>query len=56
VRDFKVIRWHGANIIASPYHAMSGGMLVDWIPPHAEVLHLTGMMIDSRFAKNLREE
>ena len=31
VRDFKVIRWHGANIIASPYHAKSGGMLVDWM-------------------------
>lgn len=25
VRDFKVIRWHGANIIASPYHAKVGG-------------------------------
>lgn len=55
VRDFKVIRWHGANIIASPYHAKSGGMLVDWMPPYAEGLHRTAMGIDVRFLANLKD-
>ena len=32
VRDFRVIRWHGANLLASPYFPLSGGMLVDWVP------------------------
>ncbi|MFA5672797.1 MAG: hypothetical protein WC922_10195, partial [Synergistaceae bacterium] len=33
VRDFRVIRWHGANLLASPYFPRSGGMLVDWVAP-----------------------
>ena len=31
VRDFLVIRWRGANLLASPYFPRSGWMLVDWI-------------------------
>ena len=33
VRDFRVIRWRGANLLASPYFPQSGGMLVDWAAP-----------------------
>ena len=33
VRDFRVIRWNGANLLASPYFPNSGGMLVDWAEP-----------------------
>ncbi|MBR0458066.1 MAG: hypothetical protein IJJ26_02400 [Victivallales bacterium] len=33
VRDFRVIRWHGTNILASPYFDHTGGMLVDWMEP-----------------------
>lgn len=31
VRDFIVIRWHGGNLVASPYFAHSGGMVVDFV-------------------------
>ncbi len=33
VKEFRVIRWHGGNLIASPYFPHSGGMVVDWIAP-----------------------
>ncbi len=33
VRDYRVIRWHGTNILASPYFDRTGGMLVDWMEP-----------------------
>ena len=33
VRDFRVIRWNGTNILASPYFDRTGGMLVDWMEP-----------------------
>jgi len=32
VRDFKVIRENGRNLLVSPYYARSGGMVVDWMP------------------------
>lgn len=31
VKDFKVIRQFGRNLLASPYYAKSGGMVVDWL-------------------------
>jgi len=31
VRDFIVIRWRGCNLIASPYFAHSGGMMIDFV-------------------------
>ena len=41
--------------LLGPYHAKSGGMLVDWMPPHAEELHLATMRIDARFLANLKD-
>ncbi len=31
IRDYKVIREGGRNLLVSPYYAHSGGMVVDWI-------------------------
>ena len=31
IRDYKVIREAGRNLLVSPYYAHSGGMVVDWI-------------------------
>ncbi|MBR0458004.1 MAG: hypothetical protein IJJ26_02085 [Victivallales bacterium] len=33
VKEYRVIRWHGTNILASPYFPHTGGMLVDWMEP-----------------------
>ena len=33
VKQYRVIRWQGTNILASPYFDRSGGMLVDWMDP-----------------------
>ena len=32
VRDFRLIREGRGNFIVSPYYALSGGTLLDWIP------------------------
>lgn len=32
VRDFRVIRERGRNMLVSPYYPISGGMIVDWVP------------------------
>jgi len=31
VRDFRVLRWEGRNLLVSPYYPHSGGMVVDWM-------------------------
>jgi hypothetical protein len=33
VRDFKVIRDCGMNMLVSPFFASSGGTVIDWWPP-----------------------
>ena len=33
VKDYRVIRWHGTNILASPYFPHTGGMVMDWMEP-----------------------
>jgi len=33
VRDFKVIRDCGMNMLVSPFFARSGGTVIDWWPP-----------------------
>jgi len=33
VRDFRVIRWRGTNLLVSPYYPKSGGTLLDWAKP-----------------------
>lgn len=32
VRDFKVVRENGSNLLVSPYYASSGGSVIDWMP------------------------
>lgn len=56
---------HGAGLQSHPmarreHHRQplsreSGGMLVDWMPPHAEKLHLMAMENDARFLANLKD-
>ena len=33
VRDFKVVRDCGMNMLVSPFFARSGGTVIDWWPP-----------------------
>lgn len=37
VREFKVVRDGGMNILVSPFFARSGGTVIDWWPPDSEV-------------------
>ncbi|MDB6169074.1 MAG: hypothetical protein JWM88_1938 [Verrucomicrobia bacterium] len=32
VRDFKVVREQGMNMLVSPYYYRSGGSVIDWVP------------------------
>lgn len=32
VRDFRVTREHGMNLLVSPYYYRSGGSVIDWMP------------------------
>jgi hypothetical protein len=32
VRDFKVVREGGMNLLVSPYYYRSGGSVIDWVP------------------------
>ena len=32
VREYRVIRERGRNMLVSPYYPLSGGMIVDWVP------------------------
>ena len=36
VRDFKVVREGGMNMLVSPYYYNSGGSVIDWVPPDDE--------------------
>lgn len=48
VRDFIVIRWHGGNLIASPYFAHSGGMAVDFVEFANIGAHTMTVCVDAR--------
>ena len=45
VRDYKVIRENGRNLLVSPYYARSGGMVVDWMPGEMPAEGSTVMMV-----------
>ncbi len=32
VRDYKVVRERGTNMLVSPYYYSSGGSVIDWVP------------------------
>ena len=32
VREFRVTREHGMNMLVSPYYFQSGGSVIDWMP------------------------
>lgn len=36
LKDYRVIRWKGRNIIVSPYYLKSGGTILDFVSPDAE--------------------
>ena len=48
VRDFIVIRWHGGNLVASPYFAHSGGMAVDFVELAMVGEHTMTVSVDAR--------
>ncbi len=33
VADFKVVRENGLTLLVSPYYYLSGGSVIDWVPP-----------------------
>ena len=33
VGDFRVVRKSGMNMLVSPYYPLSGGSVIDWMPP-----------------------
>lgn len=33
VGDFRVVRRSGMNMLVSPYYPVSGGSVIDWMPP-----------------------
>ncbi len=37
VRDYKLVREHGCNLLVSPYYYESGGSVIDWMPLDAWV-------------------
>ncbi len=36
VREYRVVRDHGMNMLVSPYFHRSGGTVIDWWPPDSE--------------------
>ncbi len=36
VREFKVVREQGMNLLVSPYYYQAGGSVIDWLPVDLE--------------------